>query len=42
MVGAYHRIPVQSIEAFRAWEQEQMTKGMEELSRLQNEMGLVE
>lgn len=42
MVGAHHRIPVESIEAFRAWEQEQMTKGVEELSRLQNELGLLE
>lgn len=42
MVGAHHRIPVESIEAFRAWEQEQMTKGVEELSRLQNELGLFE
>lgn len=40
MVGAHHRIPMESIEAFRAWEQEQMTKGMEELSQLQNELGL--
>lgn len=42
MVGAHHRIPVESIEAFRAWERKQMTKGMEELSRLQNELGLFE
>ena len=42
MVGAHHRIPVESIEAFRAWDQEQMTKGVEELSRLQNELGLFE
>lgn len=42
MVGAHHRIPMASIEAFRAWEQEQMATGMEELSRLQNELGLVE
>lgn len=42
MVGAHHRIPMESIEAFRAWEQEQMTKGMEELSQLQNELGLFE
>lgn len=41
-VGAHHRIPMESIEAFRAWEKEQMTKGMEELSRLQNELGLFE
>ena len=42
MVGAHHRIPLESIEAFRAWEREQMTTGMEELSRLQNELGLLE
>jgi excisionase family DNA binding protein len=42
MVGAHHRIPMGSIEAFRAWERDQMTKGMEELSRLQDELGLSE
>jgi excisionase family DNA binding protein len=42
MVGAHHRTPLESIEAFRAWERERMTKGMEELSRLQNELGLFE
>lgn len=42
MVGAHHRIPIESIEAFKAWEREQMTKGMEEFSRLQNELGLFE
>lgn len=42
MVGAHHRIPMESIEVFRAWEREKMTKGMEELSRLQNELGLFE
>ena len=42
MVGAHHRIPMESIEAFRAWEREQMTKGMERLSQLQNELGLFE
>lgn len=42
MVGTHHRIPLESIEAFRAWEREQMTTGMEELSRLQNELGLLE
>lgn len=41
MVGAHHRIPMESIEAFRAWEREQMMKGMEDLSRLQNELGLL-
>ena len=42
MVGTHHRIPLESIEAFRSWEREQMTKGMEDLSRLQNELGLFE
>ena len=42
MVGAHHRIPMESIEAFRAWEREQMTNGMERLSQLQNELGLLE
>lgn len=42
MVGAHHRIPMESIEAFRAWERQQMTRGMEELSQLQNELGLLE
>ncbi|WP_417561728.1 helix-turn-helix domain-containing protein [Microbacterium sp.] len=42
MVGAHHRIPMASIDAFRAWEREQMKTGMEELSRLQNELGLFE
>jgi hypothetical protein len=40
MVGAHHRIPIESIEAFKAWERGQMANGMEELSRLQNEQGL--
>ncbi|PWJ52617.1 DNA binding domain-containing protein, excisionase family [Quadrisphaera granulorum] len=40
MVGAHHRIPLESIEAFRAWEREQMTRGMEAVSQLQNELGL--
>lgn len=42
MVGAHHRIPIESIEAFKAWERQQMTKGMEDLSRLQNELGLLD
>lgn len=42
MVGTHHRIPLESIEAFRAWERERMSKGMEDLSRLQNELGLFE
>lgn len=42
MVGAHHRIPLESIEAFRAWEREQMTTGLERLSELQNDLGLAE
>ena len=42
MVGSHHRIPVQSIDAFKEWERTQMTTGMEELARLQNELGLVD
>jgi len=42
MVGAHHRIPMESVEAFRTWEREQSRAGMEELSRLQNELGLFE
>lgn len=42
MVGAHHRIPLESIEAFKAWARERHHKGMEELSRLQNELGLFE
>lgn len=42
MVGSHHRIPVESIEAFKEWEGSQMTSGIEELSRLQNELGLVD
>ena len=40
MVGAHHRIPIESIEAFTAWERAQMAKGVEELSPLPNELGL--
>lgn len=42
MVGTHHRIPIESIEAFQAWEREQAHTGMEELSRVQNELGLVD
>jgi len=42
MVGTHHRIPIESIEAFTAWMRERHHKGMEELSRLQNELGLFE
>lgn len=42
LVGSHHRIPIESIDAFRAWEREQAHSGMEELSLLQNELGLVE
>jgi hypothetical protein len=41
-VGTHHRIKVSSIRAFLDAEQKQMDSGMEELSRLQNELGLVE
>lgn len=40
MVGRHHRIPLASIEAFREWERSQMKLGMEDISNLQNEMGL--
>lgn len=39
-VGTHHRIPIESIEAFKEWERAQMVRGMEDLSRLQNELGL--
>lgn len=42
MVGAHHRIPIESIEAFKTWERDQMSKGMENLSRIQNELGLLD
>lgn len=42
MVGAHHRIPIESIDAFKVWERKQMRKGMEELSQLQNDLGLFE
>jgi len=42
MVGSHHRIPVGSIDAFKAWERAQMANGMEVLSQLQNELGLVD
>lgn len=42
MVGTHHRISLDSIEAYIAWERERMENGMEELSRLQNELGLVD
>ena len=42
MVGAHHRSPIESIEAFKAWARERPHKGMEELSRLQNELGMFE
>lgn len=42
MVGAHHRIPIESIEAFKTWERQQMTTGMEKLSQLQNELGLLD
>lgn len=47
MVGAHYRTSMAFLDAFRAWEREQMTTdveetGLEELSRLQNELGLFE
>ncbi|MFT3797950.1 excisionase family DNA-binding protein [Microbacterium sp.] len=42
MVGTHHRIPIESVEAFKAWTRGRHHKGMEELSRLQNELGLFE
>lgn len=42
MVGAHHRIPIESVEAFKSWAQERHHSGMEDLSRLQNELGLFE
>lgn len=42
MVGTHHRIPLDSIEAFRSWERQQARAGMEKLSELQNELGLVD
>lgn len=42
MVGSHHRIPIESIDAFKEWERNQMANGMEELTRLQNELGLVD
>lgn len=41
-VGTHHRIPLSSIHAFLAAERTHMEAGMEELSRLQNELGLLE
>lgn len=42
MVGTHHRIPMAWVNAFGAWEREQMTTGREELFRMQNELGLFE
>lgn len=42
MVGTHHRIPIESIDAFKAWTRDQHHRGMEKLSRLQNELGLIE
>ena len=41
-VGTHHRIKVSSIRTFLDAEQAHMESGMEELSRLQNELGLLE
>ncbi|MFT4293820.1 MAG: helix-turn-helix domain-containing protein [Micropruina sp.] len=42
MVGTHHRILVSSIQAFLQAERAHMEAGMEEFSRLQNELGLLE
>jgi len=41
-VGAHHRITIESIQAFRERERARRRVSMEELSRLQNELGLFE
>lgn len=41
-VGTHHRIALDSVRAFREAERVRMAAGMEELSRLQNELGLLE
>jgi excisionase family DNA binding protein len=41
-VGTHHRVKVASIRAFLEVERVHMEAGMEELSRLQNELGLLE
>lgn len=41
-VGTHHRIPVSSIEAFRAAERARRATALAELADLQNELGLTE
>ncbi len=41
-VGSHHRIRLGSIEEFLATERAQAEAGMEELARIQNELGLLE
>lgn len=41
-VGTHHRVKVVSIRSFLEAERAQMGAGMEEFSRLQNELGLLE
>lgn len=41
MVGTHHRIPMSSIHAFLQTERARMAAGMEKLSLLQNELGLL-
>ncbi|MGV0741043.1 helix-turn-helix domain-containing protein [Mycolicibacterium sp. XJ870] len=41
-VGTHHRITVASVREFLAAERAHMEAGMEDLSRLQNELGLLE
>lgn len=41
-VGTHHRIPVVSIEAFRAAERSRRASALAELADLQNELGLTE
>ncbi|MCX7522472.1 helix-turn-helix domain-containing protein [Microbacterium sp. STN6] len=41
-VGTHHRITVESLQAFREQERARRRVAMEELSQLQNELGLLE
>ncbi len=41
-VGAHYRVTLESLNAFNEWEQRRMREGMDELSKLQNELGLLE
>lgn len=42
MVGTHYRITLASIQAFRQAERAHMAAGMEQLSKLQNELGLLD